>query len=76
MEGRRWEVGGERWKVEGGYELVLCACASVCVCGVVLSRQKPLILLRESGQTGFSVLLNHHSVSQLYDAMTKKTWVC
>ena len=76
MEGRRRKVGGERWKVERGYQVSLSACASVCVCvrGRV-QQAKPLILLRASGQTGFSVLQKHHSVAQLYDAMTKKTLV-
>ena len=40
-----------------------------------VQQAKPLILLRASGQTGFSVLQKRHSVSQLYDAMTKKTLV-
>ncbi len=40
-----------------------------------VQQAKPLILLRASGQTGFSVLQKHHSVAQLYDAMTKKSLV-
>ena len=38
-----------------------------------VQQAKPLILLRASGQTGFSELQKRCSVSQLYDAMPKKT---
>ena len=86
LGGERLQLGGEKWKVGGGrlgvrggrwnvaMSVSLSACASVCVCvrGRV-QQAKPLILLRASGQTGFSVLQKRHSVLQLYDAMTKKT---
>ena len=73
MEGRRWEVGGERWKVEVGYERgPMRVSVRVRLRGRG-QQAKPLILLRVSGQTGFSVLQKRYSVSQLDDAMTKKT---
>ena len=73
MEGRRWEVGGERWNVEGGYARVsMRVRVRVRLRGRV-QQAKPLILLEAYGQTCFSVFQKRHSVSQLYDAMIKKT---
>ena len=50
----------------------LCVCAPVCVCGVVFSKQN--LDSAESFWTNrFSELQKRSSVSQLYDAMIKKT---
>ena len=73
MEGRRWEVGGERRKVEGGYKRVPMR-VRVHVRGRGRVRQaKPLIMQWGVWTNRFSVLQKRYSVSQLYDAMTKKT---
>ena len=53
LGGERLQLGGEKWKVGGGrlgvrggrwkvgMSVSLCVYASVCVCGVVFSRQNP-----------------------------------
>ena len=74
LGGEEWKVGGGRLGVRGGKWNVAIRCpyprARPCVCvrGRV-QQAKPLILLRASGQTGFSVLQKRYSVSQLDDAM-------